>query len=174
MREAIGGTWLFQIVIVFILLFTGFLCLSINRSKAFNVKDQIIQTIQSYNGIDLTSEYEDGEEGPLADIISYISSNSYRTTGNVPEPEKVGDDIVEYVCYTRDGRITTSNPVFCIAPIRVDSEGCASGETCFNELPDMTYYRVVVFYQLDLPIFHDLFNFKIVGDTKTLFGGASV
>ena len=51
MREAIGGTWLFQIVIVFILLFTGFLCLSINRSKAFNVKDQIIQTIQSYNGI---------------------------------------------------------------------------------------------------------------------------
>ena len=68
----------------------------------------------------------------------------------------------------------SKNPVFCIAPIRVDSEGCASGETCFNELPDMTYYRVVVFYQLDLPIFHDLFNFKIVGDTKTLFGGASV
>ena len=46
MREAIGGTWLFQIVIVFILLFTGFMCLTINRSKAFNVKDQIIQTIQ--------------------------------------------------------------------------------------------------------------------------------
>ena len=175
MREAIGGTWLFQIVIVFILLFTGFLCLSINRSKAFNVKDQIIQTIQSYNGIDLTSEYREGREGPLEDIVSYISANSYRTTGKVPAPEKVGDNEVAYVCYDRSGHITTSSPVFCIAPIRVDSEGCASGDgDCFNELPNMTYYRVVVFYQLDLPIFKEWFNFKVVGDTKTLFGGASV
>ena len=173
MREAIGGTWLFQIVIVFILLFTGFLCLSINRSKAFNVKDQIIQTIQSYNGIDLTDEYSEGDESPLADIVSYISANSYRTTGMVPAPEKVGSDTVSYVCYDRSGRIVNSNPVFCIAPIHVDSEGCASGETCFNELPDMVYYRVVVYYQLDLPVFQEVFNFKVVGDTKTLFGGVS-
>ena len=76
MREAIGGTWLFQIVIVFILLFTGFLCLSINRSKAFNVKDQIIQTIQSYNGIDLTDEYSEGDESRLTDIVSCISAYS--------------------------------------------------------------------------------------------------
>ena len=173
MREAIGGTWLFQIVIVFILLFTGFLCLSINRSKAFNVKDQIIQTIQSYNGIDLTDEYSEGDESPLADIVSYISANSYRTTGMVPAPEKVGSDTVSYVCYDRSGRIVNSNPVFCIAPIHVDSEGCASGETCFNELPDMVYYRVVVYYQLDLAIFLVVFNFRVVGDTKTLFGGVS-
>ena len=173
MREAIGGTWLFQIVIVFILLFTGFLCLSINRSKAFNVKDQIIQTIQSYNGIDLTSEYSDGDEGPLADIISYISSNSYRTTGIVPKPEKVGEETVSYVCYDRGGRKSESNPVFCIAPIHVDSEGCVDGANCFNELPDMIYYRVVVYYQLDLPVFQEVFNFKVVGDTKTLYGGVS-
>ena len=63
MKEAIGGTWLFQIVIAFILLFTGFMCLTINRSKAFNVKDQIIQSIQSYNGIDLGSEYKEGKTG---------------------------------------------------------------------------------------------------------------
>lgn len=175
MREAIGGTWLFQIVIVFILLFTGFMCLSINRSKAFNVKDQIIQTIQSYNGINLNNEYSSGDEGtPIADIVEYLQQNSYRTTGVYPEPEKVKDQKVEYQCFTRDGKATSSNPVFCIAEIDTSIEGCASGSTeCFKELPRMTYYRIVVFYQLDLPIFHDLFNFKIVGDTKIMYQGGT-
>ena len=78
MREAIGGTAIFQIVIVFILLFTGFMCLTINRSKAFNVKDKIIQTIQSYNG--LTGEAR-------VDIAEYLRESSYRTTGRQPEKE---------------------------------------------------------------------------------------
>ena len=170
MREAIGGTWLFQIVIVFILLFTGFMCLTINRTKAFNVKDQIIQTIQSYNGIDLTEQYEDGDEGALADIVSYMKDNSYRTSGVVPDDEIVNGERVPYTCYNRDGRIDADNPVFCIAEISVKGEGCTEGISCFDELPDIRYYRIVVFYQLDLPIFKNLFNFRIVGDTKVLYG----
>ena len=106
MREAIGGTWLFQIVIVFILLFTGFMCLSINRSKAFNVKNQIIETIESYNGIDLNKEYEEGGTGAIVDIVSYIKDNSYRTVGVSPGNE--------YKCFNRDGKSTNTNPVFCI------------------------------------------------------------
>ena len=43
MREAIGGNWLFNIVIFFVILFTGYLCLSINHTKAFNVKDDIVK-----------------------------------------------------------------------------------------------------------------------------------
>ena len=171
MREAIGGTWLFQIVIVFILLFTGFMCLTINRSKAFNVKDQIIQTIQNYNGIDLNSEYEEGDTGAFAEIVDYIQENSYRTSGNVPANELVNGEQVSYVCYNRDGHQSSSNPVFCIAKINVDNEACAAESTCFDELPDMSYYRVVVFFQLDLPIFKELFNFRVVGDTKTMYGG---
>ena len=46
MKEAIGGVSLFQIVIVFLLLFTGVMCLTINHSKAFGVKDEIINIIQ--------------------------------------------------------------------------------------------------------------------------------
>ena len=168
MREAIGGTWLFQIVIVFILLFTGFMCLTINRSKAFNVKDQIIQTLQSYNGINYGDDA--GSSEAIADIVDYIKDNSYRTAGNVPADEMVNGEKVSYDCYNRDGRIVHDNPVFCIARMPVGKDACA-GETCFNELPDMTYYRVVVFYQLDLPIFKELFSFKIVADTKTMYGG---
>ncbi len=162
MREAIGGTWLFQIVIVFILLFTGFMCLSINRSKAFNVKDKIIQTIQSYNGIDLNG----GSSEAMNDIVSYIKDNSYRTTGIKPDAEVINGTKVEYNCFKRDGTATDTKPVFCIAEMNVKNE-VGAGEAF--ELPNMSYYRVVVFYQLDLPVFHDFFNFKVVGDTKVLY-----
>ena len=174
MREAIGGTWLFQIVIVFILLFTGFLCLSINRSKAYSVKDRIIQTIQSYNGIDINSQYTPGSDGPLSDIVSYLKENAYRTKGKCPDDITVNGQRYHYQGFSRDGKITSSNAAFCIAKVEsgdaIIKSTCSSN--CISELPDMSYYRIVVFYQLDLPVFNTLFNFSITGDTKTISKGS--
>ena len=45
MREAIGGTWLFGIVILFIALFSAFLAYSVSYTKAFNTKNEIIKEI---------------------------------------------------------------------------------------------------------------------------------
>ncbi len=158
MREAIGGTWLFQIVIVFVLLFSGFMCLTINQSKAFNVKDRIIQTIQSYNGIDLSSQCN-GTGGALCEIADYLIESAYRTRGDCKTASD--NDGLNYYGFDYRGRTTTRDAAFCIAKVSVnDSNG---------ELPSVSYYRVIVFYQLDLPIFHDLFNFKIKGDTKTIY-----
>ena len=41
MREAIGGTWLFGLVITFIVFFASFLAISINYSRAFNVNNNV-------------------------------------------------------------------------------------------------------------------------------------
>ena len=49
MREAIGGTWLFGLVITFIVFFASFLAISINYSKAFNVKKNINEIIKFIN-----------------------------------------------------------------------------------------------------------------------------
>jgi flagellar basal body-associated protein FliL len=50
MREAIGATWIFSIVIVFIVVFTGYLAFSVNYAKAFAMKDSIIDILEKYNG----------------------------------------------------------------------------------------------------------------------------
>ena len=50
MRESIGGAWLFGIVVVFIVLFTSFLAISVNYSKAFRVKNYVVDTIEKYEG----------------------------------------------------------------------------------------------------------------------------
>ena len=146
MREAIGGTWIFQIVIFFILLFTGYICLSINHSKAFNVKDESVKSIERQEGMDLNNP----DDPAIKQIVEYLKKNSYRTVGKCPSG---------YSGYNREGEISSNNSSFCIAKPNVRSS---------SEMPDRSYYRIVVFYQLDLPIFRSVFEFRVSGDTRII------
>ena len=51
MREVIGGTWLTQLVIVIMFVFVAFLALSMNYSKAFRVKNEVISFVEKNEGI---------------------------------------------------------------------------------------------------------------------------
>lgn len=152
MREAIGGTWIFQIVVFFVLLFTGYMCLSINHSKAFNVKDTIIKAIEREEIVDLDNPESDPA---IQKIVEYLKKASYRTTGTCSEG---------YHSYNRDGQIDSRNASFCIAKVNKNN----TIPDRYGEIPDMSYYRVEVFYQLDLPIFRKVFQFRVKGDTKIL------
>lgn len=165
MREAIGGTWIFQIVVFFILLFTGFMCLTINQSKAYGVKSAMLESIERHNGIDLTSDIE-SEDPALMEIVAALSDRAYRTTGTCPNSyvDPITLESFPYTGFTRDGKLTSTDPAFCIA--KIETADYQPQEV--SELPSMSYYRVVVFYQLDLPVFHDVFNFSLKGDTKLL------
>lgn len=158
MREAIGGTWIFQIVIFFILLFTGYMCLSINHSKAFNVKNTIVKAIEREEGVDLKNPENDPA---IQRIVEYLKQTSYRTTGSCPEDvrDATGKVITHYYGFNREGKLDSRNPAFCIAEQSVRKS---------SDMPIMNYYRIKVFYQLDLPIFRSLFGFQVSGDTKIM------
>lgn len=153
MKEAIGGTWLFQIAIVFILMFTGYMCLSINHSKAFGIKSEIVESISRHGGV---------EPNEIKDILRKAS---YRTRGSCKKLKTT--DGGEWTGYDRNGKRLgndQNNATFCVRRVNVNSTN-----TGVNELPDMYYYQVRVFYQLDLPIFNSLFSFTVRGDTNILY-----
>ena len=50
MKDAMGGTWLTGLVIIFIALFAGFLAYSISYTKAFRTKNEIINIIEKNEG----------------------------------------------------------------------------------------------------------------------------
>lgn len=143
MKEAIGGTWLFQIVIVFILMFAGYMCLSINHSKAFSIKSEIIESLSRHGGVD------------KQEISDILRKASYRTRGSC---NRFG---AGWTGYDRQGGEDNNNATFCIKKIDVKGKN--------YELPDMFYYQVRVFYQLDLPVFNSLFSFTVKGDTTLLY-----
>lgn len=143
MKEAYGGTWLFQIVILFLLLFTAIMCLTINHSKAFAVKDDLINYIESKDGVDLSKKNLD------SGIIDLLSKDGYFTTGKKCDNNAKG--------YARDGKPTSTNPAVCIKKINTGREtgGC--------------YYEIKVFYKLDLPVLGSVFSFSETGKTKELY-----
>ncbi len=163
MKEAIGGISLFQIVIVFILVFTAVICLTINHSKAFGVKDEIITRME-------TASIADFNNGKVfADISEYLKNAGYRTEGKCPSGNWQG--------YTRDGKKTSNKAAFCIRANDVASAFDKS-EICKNKncivatggYPTMVYYDIVLFYQLDIPIVGDAMDFKLYGSTKVIYG----
>ena len=177
MKEAYGGTWLFQLVIVFVLLFTGYMCLSINYTRAFDVKDKIINEIERNGGFRTTSK-----DNALSAIVEYMQKVGYRATGTCDNFKDTKNPKKSVGC-TRNGKCeeiaTGKQYAFCVKEVSYDSEGedgklygkhvVESNNGVEGEFLYLSYYRIRVFYKLDLPIIGRMFNFNINGDTKTLY-----
>lgn len=157
MKEAVGATFLFNIVIFFVILFTAIMCLTINSSKAYGVKDEIVTIIEE--NIANNSGASVSETSVESDILNQISAilteKSYRTTSTCPDG---------YTSYDRTGtKAFGDDASFCIAKyVTEDADNTYStGAICT--------YSVIVFYKLDIPILSSVFNFEIKGETKTIY-----
>lgn len=161
MKESVGGISLTMIVIVLILLFAGIMSLTISRSNAIAIKDRVMRIIEEYDGFNMNAQarYEtdcDGDDA-LCDILESINTYSYRQTGICPD----GDNVVGY---QRDGSMVNSGSpaAFCI--IKTLSGRDTSGYT--NN--DRYYYKVIMFYGIDIPVIKTILNFRATGETKML------
>ena len=176
MKEALGGISLFEIVILFILLFTGIMCITINHAKAFGVKDEVINEIEMMN-IKNINDLSTLDSNTVTNIVKKLSDMGYRQTGKCPD-----DANNRWIGYRRDGGTTSgSDAIFCIQAVKVSNSfkedatsKCQGNSHCApldtqNMYPKMVYYNIALFYQLDIPIIAG-FNFRVYGSTKILFG----
>lgn len=147
MRESIGGTWLFTIVIVFIVLFTSFLALSINYSKAFKVKNGIVNIVEKNEGLSAKAKEE---------IKDYLSSVGYVVYSSCPSYTHVSN--LESAKGFERSATNLSRYKYCIARV-IDNNGNIQ----------KNYYKVTVFFRVDLPIFGEIFTFPITGETKPIY-----
>lgn len=163
MKEAIGSYWLTGIVITFIVLFTGYMCLSINMNKAYKVKNEIINIIQKNNGLD---------ENALEQIQDYMTKVGYRTEGNCnPSGLDIEDSGFEGFSITGTSH-NKDNGIFCAKQYYTDYPATNVEEHkrfLKVQFPDVAYYQIKVFFSVDLPIVRHFFTFEVKGSTKKLF-----
>lgn len=162
MKTAIGGISIFQLVIIFVLLFTGIMCLTINHAKAFTVKDSIINVIEA-------TEYNSGIDHN--EISKLLIDAGYRITGkNCPSG---------WMGYDREGKSVSRNVSYCIKENDVTDtfyndarDKCKNNKCKVADInhPKMYYYDVMVFYQLDIPGLNQVMNFSTTSSTKILIG----
>lgn len=154
MKEAIGGNWLFMIVIFFVILFAGYMCLSINQTKAFNVKNSLIRILER-NGAGMKKVEDLADDMYFTkEVTEELEEVGYRTNGDCGRLDGDG-----WVGFDEQGNLSGSNAAFCVR--RVNSSGCL---ICSY----MYYYQVVTFYHLELPLVRYIFDLSVKGDTKPM------
>ena len=165
MKESIGGVFLFEIVIAFVLFFTGIMCLTINHAKAFAVKDDIVNAITADKGKLTNDGTLDVNKTGTCDlnqkIVDAMSKDAYWTTGKCEG---------NFTGYNRDGCIDNKNPAICIKKTDVNlNEGLSARSYISDDTKRGCYYEVEVFYKLDIPIMQSVFNFNVKGQTKIMY-----
>lgn len=149
MREAIGGTWIFGLVIVFIVLFTSYLALSVNYSKAFKVKNKIITLIEENEG--LTDKAQE-------DIVSYLNNVGYFVYGPCGRDSELEEEGYSAPTGYEGQGLTNRKYKYCVATRESNSDTL-----------DRKYYKVTVFFKFDIPILDNIFTFPVTGETKAVY-----
>lgn len=162
MRESVGGVSLFGLVIALVLLFAGYISLSINYSKAYNVKNEIVNIIKNQGGV--CTDRSVGICYNFAEQISdYFGDVSYHSQGNCATLPRSDDPDDKWYGFKRNGELIgadANNAAFCVRAIRLNGN---------SELPNALYYQVRLFYQLDLPIIKSVFNLSVSGETSRIY-----
>ena len=178
MREAIGGTWLFGIVILFIALFASFLAYSISYTRAFNTKNEIINLIERSEGYTSctkgqTDEDQNGDKGACE-------------VKNMTNEELAANKSVEAQAYYKiikaGYNYSAAETIDCRSVGHAEKDAMPGGYcvTKYCQKADdgsglgldsqySTYYKVTTFIALRLPVVNIVFNIPISGETRTIY-----
>lgn len=162
MKEAIGGSYLFILVIVMVAVFTSYVSLATNYARCYKIKDEIINTIEAEGGV---------SKEAIKKINLYLKNIGYRSSA--PDCRDMSDKHFKYAGTTTlkfsidndNGNVTGMDANYCI------SKTPTSGRTVYTGHPKKSgYYTVTVFFQLSLPVFGNMFLIPLSGETATLVG----
>ena len=141
MREAIGSTFMLNFIIVFIIVFMFIFVGTLSYTKAFKVKNRIVDTIENYDGnIDvgnhLKNEVQTEIDNKLGDIGYRIDQSATCDT----DKRFDGTEILK-----------NSNYRYCIYR---------------NTTSKGNYYSVVAYIYFEIPIIGTKVEFPVYGETR--------
>ena len=148
MREAIGNTFVLNFIITFFALFILIFIGTTTYTKAFKVKNKIVDTIENYDGDITTTDTGNYLKSDVQDVINdKLGQVGYRIDNNseCPTDGRFSDGVV---------LSKSSNYRYCI--YRFDT---SKGD----------YYGVVAYIYLEIPIIGAKLEFPVYGETRVFF-----
>lgn len=146
MRDAMGGLVNIVIVVVFLVIVSGYMAFNVNYTKAFRVKNKIISTIEQYEGI------------TNSEVNSIIQDYMLQIGYDRSNPPKMEDE--GYTCPNGLG--------YCYK--KVASRDKDTSDT--KDMKNKVYYKVATQITIDIPIIKNIMPnlnvFRVTGDTKTI------
>lgn len=160
MRESTGSALLLNIVIVFsgiiILFFIGI----ISYSKAYRVKNRIVDIIEKYGVYNDKASKEINES--LSEAGYSLANKDFCTSNRVQKHLK--NDVglqPNYGNIVKNINDNTKGYNYCVFEVTSKTTSTTSGDNA-------KYYIIVTFVHFNFPIVGDLINMPIYGETKIL------
>lgn len=155
MREAIGGAMSLQIIMIVLIVMNCYLAFSVNYTKAFRTKNEIRSIIEKNEGFTCSAAKQ---------INEYMLETNY----NVSE---------QYMNWCRSNGYEVaelSNGSFCYRYNKVDVSGTADQSNTYKG----SYYTVVTFVNLDLPLVNRILPFAgnifaVKGETALIYSSGN-
>ncbi len=140
MRDAVGGTFMIYVFVIFLAVYITFVAVAFNYARAFKVKNKVIDIIEQNEGI---RDFNDtSSDSVLGQIDEYLARVSY-----LIDCKNVSD---EDNCYGRG---------YLIEEVRATSS--VDGMTA-------TYYKVTTFIRLEIPFLDLGFTIPVKGETRKI------
>ena len=199
MKSSIADIWVLGLVITFIMIFSAYITVTMNYSKTFKYKNEILLIIEKKNGINYingvdtvtsiinSSNRVKSPKSALGVINVYLRGSGYSTMGKCyPSTAKekwygVYELTTGASGTSPDGtlkvkEVTGSNAgeryYYCFSKKGRDASKAASNivdPNCIDNKKIPYYYDVLLFYKLDFPIIGDLFTFNVDGTTADIY-----
>lgn len=160
MRDALGGVINIQMILVFIAIVSGYLAFSVNYTKAFHVKNYIVNKIEEYEG-----HFE--RQDVMTSINRYMDKVGYSgpPSGSSPSID----------CSGKDG-LPSGTPVTGLsnkyALCKYTGQPKIEKVNGKDVSVDRYYYKVVTYVSIDVPVINQIMAgldfFQISGETKLI------
>lgn len=143
MRQAIGSTFLYNVMIVFIVITFGFLAATLSYMKSFKINSKIANSLEKFEGYNTLSAKE---------IETSLTTLGYRINnmGNLNCPER-----------THKGR--TYSPI---------TEFGTDFKYCIYEYPKENgyfTYGILTYIYMDIPIVGGTFSLPVYSETERIY-----
>lgn len=152
MRDAFGGITSLVIIVVFLVLVSGYLAFNVNYTKAFKVKNRIITLFEQYEGSCGGTNLDNASASGRCnqEIKAYIDQVGYSAI--IPRSQTAAG----YTCVDAFG--------YCYKKVEVDTA---------SDREQRAYFKIVTQITIDLPIVNRILPFlgdifQVSGDTRTI------
>ena len=147
MRDAVGGTFMMYVFLIFLAVYITFVAVAFNYARAFRVKNKVIDIIEQNEGM------------TNADFNNLSGANNSGVAGQINEYLNDVQYNISLSSRNRNGRGICFDRGFCVDEINSvsDIDGVSA-----------SYYKVTTFVKLEIPFLELGFTIPVKGETRKI------
>lgn len=186
MKTNISNIWLIGLVITFLMIFSAYIIITVDYSKSFKLKNEVLTIIEKNKGMTIysgnqtaevnsviptrTSEKVLSHVGAVKTINAFLAASSYTAKGPCNRPSGTthlyGVKELKYGkndTWAQIGESATDGEhyYYCFAKYPTGREG--------TEPYESVYYRIELFYRFEIPILREFLPIRVDGVTDEIY-----